>query len=209
MNLRPSYAHALALCFLAAIPASASIVYDNGPDALNNTYYTITGGFEVADSFTLSTGVFVDQVNLQLQVPVGDTPLSLDWLITTSEFGGATIASATGAALTGSLDHQWIFRGSPVGDVYQVSFTVPSVFLAAGTYWLQIQNATDANKQGTAWATGANNFGSAGQFTNPSITSIPSESFSIATPEPASFALIGAGIVALALSRRVLRLRAE
>lgn len=191
----------LAVCTLSALPAFATVVYDNGPDALNDTYYNVSG-FSVTNSFTLSSAFYISQINLQVDVPVGNSPVSVDWMITTAEFGGTTIASATGAALSGGIDHPWSPGGNHIGDVYQVSFDVPDVFLAAGTYWLQLQNGTSTGGQGLGWATGANNLGTGGQTSGGPVNTIPTESFSLATPEPATSALIGAGMLALAFIRR-------
>ncbi len=201
MNLKPFLSLVAAVCALSAVPASAGVIYDNGPDAGNNTYHTIDGPYQVSDSFTLSSDSTVVEAILQVDVFVGDTPTSLDWLITTASFGGTTLASGTGVSLAATFDHPWI-PNSHIGDVYQVSFGVPNLFLAAGTYWLQIQNATSAQGFGVSWAEGANNLGSASQTIQGTI---PSESFELLSPEPASFVLFGSGILALAFARKFLR----
>ena len=80
----------------------------------------------------------------------GDTLTSVDWLITDSAFGGNTEASGTATGSTLSTT----FAGTNIYgyDVYTVTVSLDSsVTLAAGTYWLQLQNAVTAWNSYAFW----------------------------------------------------------
>jgi hypothetical protein len=57
MKLRIASLSLLTLCMmLAAVPAAAQDIYNNGPINGNTDAWTINFGFIVGDSFTVSTG---------------------------------------------------------------------------------------------------------------------------------------------------------
>lgn len=193
------------LWFVAVLAAPAwggPLLYSNGP--INGTVggFTISPGSYISDSFVLSSDATVGDVsNIGLWLDSGNMPASLDWTISTAADGGGTVeGSGTGVSLTSS----YLETTGPY-DIYNASFSVGSISLAAGTYYLELQNAV----------------GSVGPYapvywdenSGPSTadqngTSISSESFEIdgvssSTPEPATMMLLGAGLVTLAGLKRV------
>jgi len=214
-------------CLLAAmgsIPALAdSTLYDNtGPtsDGYNssNGAFTINEGLEIADSFTLLSNSTLTGVHLIAWLSPSDTMTSVDWRITTSAFGGTT--EGAGTASVTDLYLRTVQNGSY--DLDQESFSLSSLSLTAGTYYLQLQNAVTVDGKTAYWdvSNGLSDAVAAGDGDPPSdlngfLNSVGtnSETFQIignadtsATPEPSSFLLLGSGLAGLAglLKRRLM-----
>ena len=185
MNLRSMAAMAAASA-LAAGAASASVLYDNGPLDGVTVGWTINFGFAVSDSFTLKSAATVTGVTFGAWALPGDSISSIDWGITSTP--GDYADTATAAVTSGPT--------APNGLGYDVgvdSFSVGAVSLAAGTYFLVLQNASATNRDVAYWD----------QNSGPSTAtenmngSISSETFQIlgsAVPEPSSWALMIAGV---------------
>jgi hypothetical protein len=194
------------LCLLVAAPASAGTIYDNGP--INGTIdaWTINFGFQVADSFTVSSASNLTGAQVGLWLFSGDNPTSLDWMIGTAP-GLGDISSGTGAALSntflpGTNPYNYLLAES--------NFTLTGAVAPSTTYWLTIQNASTPSGDPIYWdqnngpSQGWENtlgYGMGGcSGTNASC----SESFQIygnsgtATPEPASWVLLGSGMLIFA-----------
>jgi len=168
-----------------------------------------TFGFTVTDSFSLSSDAMVNGFNVAVWIIPGDTFGSLDWSITTAEFGGATLESGTGATSTAETLLATNTRGY---DVYEETFNMSAwlPLLASTTYWLQIGNSMATNGDDAGWD----------QSDGPSMAfkanvgALPdgfrcnglctgSESFEIlSAPEPGTVVLLGLGLAAMAGLRR-------
>jgi hypothetical protein len=133
-------------------PPSA-ILYDNGSPVVymygiygNDWPINLSGA--LANSFTLLSAATITAFNASLDLQVtGDTLQTVQWLITRSPFGGATLASGT--ATVGQTNYY-----SPCGGCYErvtAQFSLPNVSLGAGTYWLQLQNAVTLNQHQVFW----------------------------------------------------------
>jgi PEP-CTERM motif len=204
LKLRIASLSLLALC-LAAVPAMAQTIYDNGPINGTTDAWTINSGFVVSDTFTVgSGGASVTGISFGAWAFPGDVLESAEISITSSEFGGTTYDDeVVNFTQSGCSGNQFGFNvctetGSLAGS---------GVNLAAGTYWLNLQNAVVNSGDPIYWD---ENSGPSSASEN-SVGTIPSEAFTVlggtatsttsssgSVPEPSSIMLFGSGILGLA-----------
>lgn len=200
MLLRALHRVSLLCLVLGTIPAIAqNDLYDNGPSDGQDFAWTIGFGYVVSDAFTLNSNSTVNGLSFTAWVDPDNILQTAEVSITSSEFGGTTYFDQT-VSFT---------QSSCVGNQFGYNVCTESgalgtnLNLAAGTYWLNLQNAdTNIPDEFAYWD----------QNGGPSLASensegtIPSESFTIlgssetstgSTPEPASILLFGSGIFGL------------
>lgn len=197
---------AAAVLASASAASAANVVYDNGP--LNGTIdaFTINFGFQVSDSFTLTSAATVTGVNFGVWSSSGDEITSVDWGIATEPATYTDTATATVTSGPTTVN----------GDGYNVgidSFSLPNVPLAAGTYYLVLQNAVVGSGDPIYWdenngpsTASEDELGNLANYDVPGTTG--SESFQIlglsGVPEPGAWALmlVGFGVMGAALRAR-------
>ncbi len=161
------------------------LLYKNGPSTgicdvqgCTVNVWPIGYGWEVSDSFDLSSASTINGVNLAFweaypPYPVSNSPLYfVDWSIGTAAFGSDI---AHGTVKASNFIPQYLFTNSAGSRVYMLSLTGLNVSLVAGNYWLTFTNSGQLSVYPLWWD--ENNGPSEAQFLD--TGSIPSESFNI------------------------------
>jgi hypothetical protein len=201
-----------AVCLtLAAVPAMAQgTVYDNGPVNGQVDAWTINFGFAVSDTFHVSAATDLESLSFWAWVEPGDTATSVEVAISAAGYFGNELFDGT-VALTQSN----CFSNNFGFDVCQESGTWASTNLAAGNYYLTLENAVTAAGNPLYWdensGVGCMSPGCPSSAQENTLGTIPSEAFTLdgtavststttsgTTPEPSSVMLFGSGILALA-----------
>lgn len=190
---------------LATAPAVAQTLYSNGMCSLGSggcstDAWYMDFGFAVSDNFTIGgSGGTMTGFDMVVWLLPGDKLLTIDWSVSTAEFGGTKLAGGT-ADPTLTLDQGHNFGGF---EIQNYNVAIPNLPLSAGTYWLNLSNATTPSGNPVAWD---ENSGASLASEN-QVGTIPSESFDITgsttsgtgtTPEPGSIVLLGSGLLAFA-----------
>jgi hypothetical protein len=202
---------AFAACGCLGIPAQAdTVLYSDGP--INGTINAelINAGKETSDSFTLTSGSTLTGVqDIGLWTVAGDAPVTVVWDIGTVPFG-----STDGTGTATLTNNSTSIPGSGDGGVFTVwssSFSLPSITLGSGTYYLTLEQGVTANSMNLGWD--INNGPSSASHTGSG--SVPAESFEIvgnvvaAVPEPRMNVVLSALLVGLLALARLRRRKAE
>jgi hypothetical protein len=208
LKMRIASLSLLALCLtLAAVPAMAQTVYNNGPINGNTDAWTINFGFIVSDTFNVTnSGTTITGGSFGMWLFAGDTLTSAELSITSGENGGTSYFDQTVSfTQSGCVTNSYGF------NVCTESTTFSGPTLNSGTYWLNLQNASVPSGDPIYWD---ENSGPSSASEN-TVGSIPSESFTVlgstststttsttstttSVPEPSSIMLFGSGILGLA-----------
>jgi uncharacterized repeat protein (TIGR03803 family) len=154
-----------------SVPPQGGILYDNGPVNGTTDAWSINYGFVVSDTFLVGSATTVTGMNFYAWTFPGDVLQTAQVTITSSEFGGTTYSN------------QIVSFSQSACSSNQVGFNVclessnsfSPVNLAAGTYWVNLQNAVVNDGDPLYWD---ENSGPSSASDN-SVGTIPSESFSV------------------------------
>jgi len=191
-------AAALILCgsLVGATSARADVLYSNGQYDGTDAY-SINNGYQAADSFVLSSASNVNGIGFVAWNNTSDQITAVDWSILSGSPGDQS--SSILASGTANVTNTYLGNNT-LADLNSDVFSIPAVSLNAGTYWVELQNAAssslsywDVNSLGgsSAWTSdgfvdGSNTF---------EVYGTVGTSASVA--EPASLALVGAGLLGL------------
>jgi PEP-CTERM motif len=190
---------------LAMFPASAQVLYENGPINGTTNGWIFDFGFTVSDSFTLLNNSTVGGFEFGAWEYPGDVLSSVDWSITSQENGGTVYGSGTASG--NNLTDKFISTNQSGFDIDEITVAGLNVGLNGGTYWLNLLDAQDPRGDPTYWdensGAGCMSNGCPSKAYEFDIGTVPSESFTITgsgggtTPEPSSFLLLASGVIGL------------
>ena len=197
------------LCLmLSAARASADTLYDNGPINGNADAWQINFGYTVSDTFALGKAAQIKAITAGAWEFPGNTVSTLGWSITSAENGGTVYGSGIA-----NVTDTFLSVNEYGYNIDQLSLSGLNVNLDAGTYWLNLSNASTPSGDPVYWDenSGIHCGGQDGdEGPCPSLASesalgtIPGEAFTIEggsgggnTPEPSSLALFGSGVVGI------------
>ena len=160
-------------------PLDSSDIYDNGPINGNTDAWAIDFGFIVSDTFNIvSDGTNITGMSFGEWLFPGDTLTSVELSITSGENGGTGYFDQTVNITQGSCTPN-LFGYNVCPETS--SFNGPT--LNAGTYWVNLQNASLPNGDPTWWdensGVGCQGQDCPSEASENAIGSIPSESFTI------------------------------
>jgi hypothetical protein len=201
------------LCLGVALTgvSNASIIYSNGPAAADSfrcaeTSGNCSGTWTLFDDFTLSSAQTITGIKFTSVIHSGLSDL---------KGARAWIYSADPALGGGSLLASIAFQsGAPVANAlgqnfFDLTLSGLNINLAAGNYWLGLQNDTTAG-YGTIARTANCVHGCATQWQNGGAGVHQAQSIGLAfslegnnqVPEPTTIALLGLGMFGFAAARR-------
>ena len=160
-------------------PLDSSDIYDNGPINGNTDAWTINFGFIVSDSFTIANDQTpITGMSFGAWLFSGDTLTSVELSITSGENSGTSYFDQTVTFTQGSCtSNQYGYNVC----AETTSFNGPT--LNAGTYWVNLQNASVPSGDPVYWdensGVGCQGSGCPSQASENGVGSIPSEAFTI------------------------------
>ncbi len=160
-------------------PLDSSDIYDNGPINGNTDAWTINLGYITSDSFNVTyNSTIITGMSFGAWLFSGDTLTSVEVSITSGENSGTSYFDQTVNFTQGSC------TGNQYGyNVCTETGTFNGPTLNAGTYWVNLQNASVPSGDPVYWdensGVGCQGSGCPSQASENSIGSIPSEAFTI------------------------------
>jgi len=209
MKARLCWAALLAfLLFTVVLPASAQVLYENGPIYGETDAWTINFGFVISNTFTISTGnSTVTGLSFGAWLFPGDLLESAEVTLSTQSIGGGTVFFDGTVNFTQSN----CFLNNYSYDVCTETGSFTPTQMTNGTYWVTLQNAVVNDGDPVYWdensGIGCHSPGCPSEADNGTIGTLPSEAFSIlgttsgtggTVPEPGSLMLFGSGALGLA-----------
>ena len=152
MKMRLTSVLILAFGLAVCGPASASIIYDNGP--INGTIqgYTISAGLAVADSFVSDGPATITAFDAGIWVDYATTPSTITWKILTggpSWIGGAYCRVRGYKLVLQCLPEN--SRNYLQNDIYTSTVNGLNVPIGAGTYYLELSSGLSSNGDNLYW----------------------------------------------------------
>jgi hypothetical protein len=215
MNIRTKNLIPLVLASLTllSLPASADILFDNGPiDPTRTTWNDTDPSFSIFDDFTLTSPAIISGLNYHVFTT---SPSTIDHSVVSLYSGSVGASGPTGAAITtfnavGAVALNGLHTSNPVvPDGYDISLSSLAISLQPGTYTLVFSTAISALAasiasgpgSGQTIGTGLYQAGSGGGFRTGDHMAFTV--IGTVVPEPSPIVLLGAPLLGLIALRRV------
>jgi hypothetical protein len=164
-------AYALPFVFLLSetVQAGPVTLYDNGPVTGVNFAWAITDGYQVSNSFTLTSGAKLTGIQFGTQEINNSTPVvnmtgimtSVNWTISTGPAGsvgpgytngpsGTILASGT-ASVTDKVVGIAPSYDGPTTSLNEVNFSLSNVTLGPGMYYLTLTDPIAGDSGAIGW----------------------------------------------------------
>jgi hypothetical protein len=222
----------LASLFAAGSASAGTLVYDTitGQTVVQGYKPNVADSRgPLGDSFVVSSQEWLQSVTLMVKDNTNDAGSVLVYLVPNNPAtGNPTLPSSTGTTLTGATLLGSILDSALGGtNVYTAESVLPGLTVNPGTYWIELVDANSpANGNGDPTPTtmqwgfngdlgglGVPSSGNYSSYANSTDTGLTGPALNntggpavfemqIATPEPASLALLGAGMAGLGFVRR-------
>jgi PEP-CTERM motif len=195
------------LALAQALPAQ-QILYEDGPINGETDAWTINEGFQISDTFTISTGnSTVTGLSFGAWLFPGDILESAQVTISSQEVGGGTVYfdGFVNFAQSSCFANNFGFNVCTETGAFDGP-TLPN-----GTLWLTLQNAVVNSGDPVYWdensGAGCHSPGCPSEAGNGTIGTLPSEAFSVlgtptsgggSVPEPSTLVLFAGGLAAFA-----------
>jgi hypothetical protein len=131
------------LALTIAQSASATILFDNGTSYGGVGGYEISSPYSITNAFALAQNSSVTGIQFEVYNVPGDVTTNIDWSITSQAVGGTSYAAGLGTSVSSMYQ---LTDGFPY-DVDEDNFSTGPVDLSAGTYFLTLGNAVEAEGQ--------------------------------------------------------------
>ncbi len=168
-------------CPQSSCPLDGNDLYDNGPINGTTDAWAINSGFVVSDTFTVpGSGGPITGLSFGAWAFPGDVLRTVEISISSQALGGGTIYSDQVVNFTqsGCSGNQYGFN-----ICTETSGNLSGPNLAAGTYWVNLQNAVVNSGDPIYWdensGIGCNGQGCPSEASENSVGTIPSEAFTV------------------------------
>lgn len=132
---------------LSAGAADAAVLYSNGPADNQTNAWVVAPGFEVAESFVLSSASALTGADISAWMDPNAVVTNVDWAILDGMPGSGSVLAAGSSTATNSSgfmnQYDWWVR--------TVSFDLPNINLGAGTYWLELKDLVTTSGNQALW----------------------------------------------------------
>lgn len=194
-----------ALAGLTALPAPASVIYNNdfGGEGFANKGWTINYGYSVTDSFESDSDTTITGIEVALWLLPDDSLSSIAWSIANAPSNPPLNSGVAYSVGQNAIAQELIQVNSFGYSVWDESFAIPGFAVTAGTtYWLSLADAQTLSAYPVFW----DESGGPSAAQESVIGQVPSQSFILTSvPEPATVTMLAVALLAAFLLKKTRR----